>query len=409
MRTIPLGLGCVAAAAGAAGHTVRVLDLIDAEDMSLVLAGAIREFNPEAIGISLRNIDDQNMRSPRIFYTDAAGIIGEVRRLSAAPIILGGAGYSMYPEALLDCSAADMGISGEGENAMVQVLSRLERQEPLSGIPGLYMRGESGPERAFAGNLDEFPLPGPDILEIAAGGDPILPVQTRRGCPMKCAYCSTASIEGTGLRKRSPKKVVEWIGRWAAHGVRQFYFVDNTFNLPPSYARELCGELAKASLGISWRAIVYPLRLDEPLAASMAEAGCVEAAVGFESGNEGMLKAMNKRFGLADTRETCRILKAQGIRRMGFLLLGGPGETRESVEESLAFADSLELEMLKVTIGVRIYPRTRLAEQARQEGVIAAGDNLLDPRFYLARGLEGWIRERVAEYAASRAYCITDT
>ena len=409
MRTIPLGLGCVAAAAREAGHTVRVLDLIDAEDMSSVLAGAIREFNPDAIGISLRNIDDQNMRSPQIFYTDAAAIIGEVRRLTAAPIILGGAGYSMYPEALLACSAGDMGISGEGEGAIVQVLSRLEGRESLAGIPGLYTKGNAGPEKAFTGSLDRFPLPGPDLLELAAGGSPILPVQTRRGCPMKCAYCSTASIEGTRLRKRSPKKVVEWIGRWAAEGVRQFYFVDNTFNLPPSYARELCGELAKASLGVAWRAIIYPLKVDEGLAAAMAEAGCVEAALGFESGNERMLRAMNKRFGLADIRETSRVLKAHGIRRMGFLLLGGPGETRDSVEDSLAFADSLELEALKISIGVRIYPRTRLAEQAREEGVIRAEDDLLDPRFYLAQGLEGWIRERVAEYAASRPYCMTDT
>ena len=408
MRTIPLGLGCVAAAAREAGHSVRVLDLIDAKDTAPALADAIRGFNPGAIGISLRNIDDQNMRSPQVFFTDAAGIIEEVRRLCDAPIILGGAGYSMYPEALLGCSAADMGISGEGEGTITQVLARLERGEALIGIPGLYLSGQGGSERVFAGNLDGFPLPGPEILELPDGGDPILPVQTRRGCPMKCAYCSTVSIEGTRVRKRSPKKVVEWIARWVAGGVRQFYFVDNTFNLPVSYARELCSELAKASLGITWRAIVYPFKVDERLAAAMAEAGCVEAAVGFESGSERMLKAMNKKFRLSDVRETCSALKAHGIRRMGFVLLGGPGETRESVEESLAFADSLGLEALKVTIGVRIYPHTRLAEQARREGVISDEDDLLYPRFYLAPGLEGWIRETVAAYAATRPYCITD-
>ena len=407
MRTIPLGLGCVAAAAGKAGHTVKVLDLIDAGDMARALGEAIREFDPGAIGISLRNIDDQNMSSPQVFYTDAAGIIDEVRRLSSALIILGGAGYSMYPEALLACSAADMGISGEGEDAIVQVLARLERGEPLTEIPGLLVRGKPGTEKSSGGDIDSFPLPGPDILELPASGNPVLPVQTRRGCPMKCFYCSTASIEGTKVRKRSPKKVVEWIARWAAKGVRQFYFVDNTFNLPASYAREICSELKAASLGIAWRAIVYPFKVDKQLAAAMAEAGCVEAAVGFESGSERMLKAMNKKFRLSDVRETCRLLKAHGIRRMGFLLLGGPGETRESVEESLAFADSLELEALKISIGVRIYPGTGLAGLARKEGVIARDDDLLDPRFYLAAGLEGWIRERVAAYASSRPYCIT--
>ena len=126
-----------------------------------VLADAIRGFNPEAIGISLRNIDDQNMRSPQVFFTDAAGIIDEVRRLSTAPIILGGAGYSMFPEALLGCSAADMGISGEGEDAIIRILARLERGEALAGIPGLCMRVKGFTEKAFAGDLDKFPLPGP--------------------------------------------------------------------------------------------------------------------------------------------------------------------------------------------------------------------------------------------------------
>jgi radical SAM superfamily enzyme YgiQ (UPF0313 family) len=408
MRTIPLGLGCVAAAAQGAGHAVRVLDLIDAGDLSRALADAIHGFSPEAIGISLRNIDDQNMRSPQIFFTEAVEIIAEVRRHSSAPIILGGAGYSMYPEALLHLSAADMGISGEGEEAITQLLAKLERGEAHTRIPGLCVSGKDFTKRVFAGDLDEFLLPGPDVLSLPAGGKPILPVQTRRGCPMKCFYCSTASIEGTRIRKRSPRKVVEWIARWAAKGVRQFYFVDNTFNLPPSYAMDLCRELTGASPGVKWRCIVYPLRVNERLAAAMAEAGCSEAAVGFESGSERMLKAMNKRFSPADVRETCTVLKARGIRRMGFLLLGGPGETLESVEESLAFADTLKLEALKISIGVRVYPNTQLAEQARKEGVIGNDDDLLYPRFYLAPGLEGWIRDTVATYAATRPYCITD-
>ena len=93
---------------------------------------------------------------------------------------------------------------------------------------------------------------------------------------------------------------------------------------------------------------------------------------------------------------------------MGFLLLGGPGETRESVEESLAFADFLDLDALKITIGIRIYPQTALADQARREGVIGDKDDLLFPRFYLAAGLEDWIRETVAARAETRPHWIVD-
>ena len=94
-----------------------------------------------------------------------------------------------------------------------------------------------------------------------------------------------------------------------------------------------------------------------------------------------------------------------GIRRMGFLLLGGPGETRASVEESLFFADSLNLDALKLTLGIRIYPQTDLARQAVDEGLIALDDPLLLPRFYLVEELQPWLRETVVRWAKSRSNC----
>ena len=96
------------------------------------------------------------------------------------------------------------------------------------------------------------------------------------------------------------------------------------------------------------------------------------------------------------------MLDRYGIGRMGFVLLGGPGETRETVEESLEFADSLELEAVKVTTGIRIYPYTPLAKAAIADGVVSPEDDLLYPRFYLARGLEGWIEEKVSDWLKRR-------
>ena len=321
------------------------------------------------------------------------------------PIVLGGAGYSLYPEAILAASEADIGIEGEGEAVFNMVLERLENNKTLDGLPGVHVKGRGlMAERLLIMEPDNFALPDPDFL-IAAPGDTSdlwIPVQTRRGCPMRCSYCSTGTIEGTITRKRSLKNVVEWITKLESRGVNQFYFVDNTFNLPPSYATALCRELAKASLKLKWRCILYPYHLDESLVEAMAGAGCFEAAVGFESGNEKVLKAMNKRFRLEDVAQACSLLKRYGIRQMGFLLLGGPGETRKSVEESLSFADFLDLESMRVTVGIRIYPGTALAEQARREGVIATDDDLFTPKFYVTPGLEDEIREAVERYAAKR-------
>ncbi len=152
--------------------------------------------------------------------------------------------------------------------------------------------------------------------------------------------------------------------------------------------------------GAVWRCILYPHLVEEPLVRAMAEAGCVEVSLGFESGSEPVLREMNKRFRPEDVRAVSDLLAAHGIRRVGFLLLGGPGETRDTVEQSLAFAESLRLEFLKVTVGIRIYPGTPLARRAVAEGAISAEDDLLLPRFYLAPGLERWIQERVARFEA---------
>jgi radical SAM superfamily enzyme YgiQ (UPF0313 family) len=169
--------------------------------------------------------------------------------------------------------------------------------------------------------------------------------------------------------------------------------VDNTFNLPPSYALELCRRLAELRLDLAWRCVLYPHQVSEELAGAMARAGCVEVSLGFESGSPGVLRAMNKRFEPGEVREISRRLAAHGIRRLGFLLLGGPGETKESVHESLAFARSLGLEMLKVSVGIRLYPHTPLARLAVEEGVVSPEDDLLVPRFYIRPGLEDYIRE----------------
>jgi radical SAM superfamily enzyme YgiQ (UPF0313 family) len=144
--------------------------------------------------------------------------------------------------------------------------------------------------------------------------------------------------------------------------------------------------------------------VDEELMGLMARAGCEQVSIGFESGSGRILKNMNKRFGPEEVRQILEMFFEHGIRRMGFLLLGSPGETRESVEESLVFADSLKLDTLKITSAVRIYPHTSLAKMAIDEGLISSQDDLLFPRFYLAKGLEDWLPETLKKWAAPRPH-----
>jgi radical SAM superfamily enzyme YgiQ (UPF0313 family) len=144
--------------------------------------------------------------------------------------------------------------------------------------------------------------------------------------------------------------------------------------------------------------------VDEALVKDMARAGCKEVSLGFESGSGKILRALNKNFQPEEVRRISERLKRYGIVRMGFLLLGGPEETRKTVEESLAFADSLDLEAMKITMGIRIYPYTHLARIAIKEGVIAPDDDLLFPKFYMAPDLEEWLRATVSVWMEGRPH-----
>jgi radical SAM superfamily enzyme YgiQ (UPF0313 family) len=407
MPTWPVGLACVGAAAREAGHEVEMLDLMRMSDWSGPVAKSVSRFSPQAIGMSVRNIDDQNLENPIFLLERVRDVVSQCKRLSNAPIVLGGAGFSIFPMSVLEYLKADMGIQGEGEGAFLKLLEAMEKPGDFSSVPGLWLRPEGlQTSPRFESNLDRFPLPEVQTFAPpAANRDQfLLPVQTRRGCPMNCAYCSTASIEGTAWRHRSASRVVDWLSKWAAEGFRKFYFVDNTFNLPEFYALDLCSHMAEANLGAAWQCILYPHKLNKSLVQVMAKAGCSEVALGFESGCEDILRALNKRFRSDDVRRAALVLGDHGIRRMGFLLLGGPGETRATVEQSLAFADSLNLEAVKITVGIRIYPHTRLAKLAVEEGVISPEDDLLFPRFYLARGLEEWVFETVESWMSQRPH-----
>src|SRR5208337_3628497 len=417
MPTLPLGLACVAAATRNAGNDVALLNLMFEGDPKLGIRNFIEDFRPNVIGISVRNIDDQNMPHPQFLLAPVKEIIASCRSLSAAPTILGGAGYSIFPESALRYLGADMGIQGEGEVVFPAVVDRIGKGAQVSDVPGICLPGQPArvadvgavrepPLRYFEKNLDDLPLPEPGLW-IPPGADNRklwVPVQSRRGCPLDCTFCSTSAIEGRSVRGRSPDRIVKWLAEVRETGCRNFNFVDNTFNLPPTYAKDLCRQVIQAELDLNLWCIIYPKWIDTELVELMRQAGCRQISFGFESGSDRMLRRLRKRFNKKEVSTVSKMFAEAGIERMGFLLLGGPGETKDSVEESLSFADSLNLEALKITVGLRIYPQTPLATTALKEGIIRADEDLLLPRFYLTPELRDWLPGRVADYKTSRPW-----
>ncbi len=402
MPTMPIGLGFVSAATRAAGHEVRFLDLMAETSPADAVTAAVRGFNPEVIGISVRNVDDQNRDNPRFLLEQVRPLVAACRAASAAgvAIVLGGAGLSIFPGEALAYLGADYGVHGDGEKAFVRLLECLaQRQDPLAArIPGVFSASTPAGEEPDWAPIADLSELGNDWLAATGnrqGEDLWAPVQSRRGCPNDCSYCSTRTIQGRTIRLRPPEAVVGEIERIAAAGFRQFYFVDNAFNMPPAQGLALCRLLMERRIKLRWRCILYPHNVSEELVDLMARAGCTEVSMGFESGSVRVLQMLNKHFTPAEVRQLNLMLIRHGIRRTGFLLLGAPGETKESVEESLAFAESLDLDALRITVGIRIYPGTPLARIAIEQGIIESEKGLLQPRFYLAPGLEPWIHGRV--------------
>lgn len=383
---LPVGLNSVAVSARAAGHDVRLLDLLTTDDPHSAIEQVIADFAPQAIGISVRNIDNQDRANPLFLLDQAKEAVDLCRKYSTATLFLGGAGFSIFPESVLDYLQVDFGIQGEGERSTILLLDRLAGEHDPEDVPGLYLRGKGCiTPRKYIADLDSLPPVDPSFWpSLAESKLPFMvPVQTRRGCPLSCSYCSTSTIEGCRIRRRSPTNVLDSIAEHAAAGYRRFFFVDNTFNFPPSYAKEICRQIINRGLQIDFNCIVYPRNVDRELVELMARAGCTDVSLGFESGDNDVLSEMNKHFDAAEVRRIAELFGEFGIKRLGFLMLGGPAETRDSVLRSYEFAEQLDLEGMRVLAGIRIYPFTKLARTAIDEGVIAADDNLLQPKYYL--------------------------
>ncbi len=405
MPAPPLGAAMVAAAARRHGHHVEFLDLAVPPGWAAALREAITGLDPEVVAISVRNIDDQDMARPVFLLEKVRDVTQLCREATTAPIVLGGSGYSVNPGPVLDYLGGDFGIAGEGERAFPELLECLCSGGDPSSIEGVSVAG--GCRNAGLpppGRLDDFDYPHKDLRPSLDLADPDLwvPVQTRRGCPLDCLYCSTPNIEGRRPRSRSLDLVMDDLRLLADAGVRRVQFVDNTFNLPPEYALQLCRGIISLDLGFEWRAITYPHRVTLELAEAMAEAGCVETSIGSESGSDHILSVLNKRFSTAEVRETVTNLRSCKIQCDGFLLLGVPGETVATVAASLEFVDSLGLDSLRITIGARIYPRTPLAHLAVDQGVIAADDDLLEPSFYMAPS----VADRIEDMVRSREWSL---
>jgi radical SAM superfamily enzyme YgiQ (UPF0313 family) len=409
----PLGIAYVAAAAREAGHEVSGLDLMFSERPVDKVLQIVRSFGPQCIGLSIRNLDNQDMHKSEFYLPQVKEIVEAVKSESDALIVPGGAGFTIFPQECLEYLDLEMGIVGEGERSFVELLRRLELGLELVDIPGLALRRDgktyvNPPEpHAWPGM---FPLPDRDIFPVTPynyipgqGPPRMANLQARRGCHLRCIYCTSPRVEGRVVRVRDPREVADELASLEReHGSRNAVFVDSLFTYPFDYSEELCREIASRKLTIKWHCNLNPLYSDPHLLSLLREAGCASLSIGNESGSEDILQSLKKGFTKDDVVRSISEAKRLGFFLNCFLLLGGPGENERTVKESVELMSELEVDAVRVTVGVRIYPGCELYDIALRERVISPHQNLLYPTFYISQETSGWLYDYMREVCEER-------
>ncbi len=401
----PLGLDYVAGALPER-HRARILDLctcpVGAEEP--LLLEAMRDFTPGAVGLSIRNIDNTDVAELKSFLLDMRAAVDAIRRVTSAPIILGGAGYTLFPGELLRELGADYGVVGEGERLgqLLDCLASGGGPDEAALLPFVAVRGMSAPTPiAWEGKatLRSPPSLNPSLGHYLARGG-MLNLQTKRGCPFRCAYCTYPALEGRSMRLFDPPSLGREAKALEEAGARYIFITDSAFNAHIEHSLEVARQFKAHGLTIPWGGYFAPRRPPDGYYDELKACGLTHAEFGTDVLSESMLVNVGKAFGVQDVFAAQRAARAAGIHTAHFMLLGGPGETIATIDETLDNCEALEGAVLFFFCGMRVYPGTPLFEVAVAEGQISASQNLLEPVFYKPMGLSD---EAILSRARARA------
>jgi radical SAM superfamily enzyme YgiQ (UPF0313 family) len=401
----PLGLAYIARALKDGGHTIEVMDLCFSQNVLDDLKEALTRFRPDLIGLSLRNLDNLTYPTSISYLKEVEEVISTCRQCSSSTLVIGGSGFSLAPEELLRHLTVDFGIVGEGEDVFLQLVHSLERELPISPSPHLLIKDHPFSHLIKGAQVSSISTPDRTLFNtrcyLEEGG--MLNLQTKRGCPFSCIYCTYPLLEGKKVRLREVDEVIEEIRHLIQdQGTDYIYFVDDIFNYPSSFAEKLCRRIAEEKLKVQWSAFVNPGFLSEDLLKWMKEAGCVGVEFGTDSGSDRMLKNYRKSFTIEEVAHASQLCSKLNVNHCHYLLFGGPGEDEKTIEESFQLMDQLNPTAVIAMLGIRIYPGTELEQISLSQGVIEKDTNLMYPFFYISPALKGRLEDIIRERALEK-------
>lgn len=398
----PLGLAYVGAAARQAGHDVAVADLCFGSQPIRALQQQLREFQPDIIGLSIRNIDNAAYPLTVEYLPLHRQLVDVIRKATPARIVLGGSGFSIFPDACMRALDADFGIKGAGEGSFVALLEALANGRDPGDIPNVLSKragGGRGLHSRFATPLSSS-WAGGDLRParhlfdyaryIRRGGTGN--IQTKRGCVFKCSYCTYPLLEGNRFQSRSAADVVDEIemlqGEYGAHPI---FFVDSILNFPRGHVEGICEEILQRKLKVNWSCYATPVKLDRNQAQLMARAGCEGIELGTDAVDDDQLSRLAKSFDAATVWQANQHCLDAGLRVCHTLIFGAPGETEQSVRNTCQALRGMRATAIVAMSGVRVYPGTPLANQLITAGRATDADIGLAPYFYIEPEVAGFL------------------
>jgi radical SAM superfamily enzyme YgiQ (UPF0313 family) len=367
----PIGLDYIACAARATGVETDIVDLCFADDPTKKLTDYFSKNSPELVGISVRNSDDCFWPSGEWFIPDLADTVSLIKSMSNAPIALGGVGFSIFAEQILKYTKADFGIHGDGEQAIISLMDQLRGGKKFELVEGLLWKDNGGINRNKAAWPEKLSLPiTRDAIDnkryFNEGGQGGL--ETKRGCNRLCIYCADPLAKGRLARLRSPVEVANEAQNLLSQGIDVLHFCDAEFNIPKKHALEVCEEFARRKIGerLKWYTYMAVVPFDAELAQAMPKAGCVGINFTGDSASRVMLETYRQKHRREDIASAVKLCHKNDIKVMIDLLLGGPGETAETVKETIDLVKKIEPDCAGAALGIRIYPGTEMAKFVEQ-------------------------------------------
>jgi radical SAM superfamily enzyme YgiQ (UPF0313 family) len=369
----PSGLEYIAGALATAGYHVEVLDLALEDDPAGSVSERLSATAYDVIGISIYNTQQDTGRDRVAYYLpDIREMIADLRSLTPAPIILGGYGFSLQPNDILNYVGGDYGVAGCGVPAVFELLKMID-----AGVaePGTVMANQAGPYLP-----DGFKR---DLVDVARyDPDAIVYVSANDGCIEDCYHCPFGR-DKVPLRLRPVAAVVEEIRSLAGQGVARVKFASCMINASVDYAEKLCKEMAK--LPVTWSANVMPTpRLLPPhLVEAMQRSAMFQVDLGSRIiGSEAMLKVYRQSFGVEDIEYAMKLFRQNGITTSWFTGFGAPGETRQTIDETFDLIDRTGVDKAEIITRARIYRDAELFAIAVDQGIVSPDDKLLEPVYY---------------------------